>query len=71
MCAAGQANEVKGPNVCPPIGIGVYPQALAGLPKIWTLSMGYFSNPNISDILNPPNGCFYLALKIKYHLPLI
>ena len=55
MGAAGQENEVTGPKVCPPIGIGVYPQALAGLPEIWTLSMGYFSNPDISDILNPPN----------------
>ena len=43
-------NDSVGPTVSPPIGIGVYPQALAGLPEIWTLSMGYFSNPDISDI---------------------
>ena len=46
---------MTGPKFCPPIGIGVYPQALAGLPEIRTLSMGYFSNADISDILNPPN----------------
>ena len=32
------------------IGIKVYAQALAGVLEIWTLSMGYFSNPDISDI---------------------
>ena len=53
MCAAGQENSAMFVHLL--IGIGVFPQALACLPKIWTLSMGFFSNTVGSDILNPPN----------------
>lgn len=37
------------PKVCIPIGIKVDPHSLAGVPKIWTLTMGFFSNPEIFD----------------------